>query len=36
MGVGERRVYHSATDYPESYGTRSMLQAHIAGSYDPQ
>ncbi|KAI5479430.1 hypothetical protein MNV49_003574 [Pseudohyphozyma bogoriensis] len=31
-----RGVYHTATDYPESYGTRSMLQAHIAASFDPK
>ncbi|KAM0755092.1 Clavaminate synthase-like protein [Meredithblackwellia eburnea MCA 4105] len=30
-----RGVYHSATDYPESYGTRTMLQAHVACSYPP-
>ncbi|GAA5890111.1 hypothetical protein JCM5296_004772 [Sporobolomyces johnsonii] len=31
-----RAVYHSATDYPQGYGTRSMLQAHIAASFDPK
>lgn len=32
-----RGVYHSATDYPEGWGeTRTMLQAHIAGSEDPK
>ncbi|GAA5987596.1 hypothetical protein JCM11641_005377 [Rhodosporidiobolus odoratus] len=31
-----RAVYHSATDYPESWGTRTMLQAHVAASFDPQ
>ncbi|BGP21112.1 hypothetical protein JCM10213_008975 [Rhodosporidiobolus nylandii] len=31
-----RAVYHSATDYPESWGTRSMLQAHVAASFEPK
>ncbi|GAA5887124.1 hypothetical protein JCM6882_009454 [Rhodosporidiobolus microsporus] len=31
-----RAVYHSATDYPESWGTRTMLQAHVAASFDPR
>ncbi|GAA5833437.1 hypothetical protein JCM11251_003495 [Rhodosporidiobolus azoricus] len=31
-----RAVYHSATDYPESWGTRTMLQAHVAASSDPK
>ncbi|KPV72736.1 uncharacterized protein RHOBADRAFT_55432 [Rhodotorula graminis WP1] len=31
-----RAVYHSATDYPDRFGTRTMLQAHVAASFDPK
>ncbi|GAA5873047.1 hypothetical protein JCM8547_000016 [Rhodosporidiobolus lusitaniae] len=32
-----RAVYHSATDYPEGWkATRTMLQAHVAASFEPK
>lgn len=36
VAFSNRQLYHSATDYPDSWGSRTMLQAHIAASYDPK